>query len=612
MEVNVIFENKIEIDNKNNFRVNFLSENRIMSLLLNRKKDYYLTNAIAFIENKKPYKKEVKDLEELVKKHLTAEKDENFEVTLIDKTTKIDYNSNTTLYARDQFPQWSYNFVESDMKKYLKKYKYISSNTNKIEIFKVYDFLTHMRNGINFQKANEKASVVAPVTKIIYKLINNDTQIEITNELGNNISFLTNLTEWENKIIVYDSANNKWRSSLTGWVKIFERILNTNAQDSLGQRDLTNALKSSFASYFLEYTDAVVICHEDNYKYLTNDEKNITPILVTSDRYLRVNYRLINIYIGYNNMHIYKRLNFFGKFTKIAGIVLKSSLANIEKDLGVMPFRMLYKYQSISTLNRDDYWFDGFTYTIRSGYDTTKKIIVDKNNFIQPTRFYVGKKYLKNITATQKNTIKNYNNFDKEIEQARLDTAKTLLIEASESSYFLYDNLNLIRETFVSELQKKVYLIGGISFFDRTYEDGKMFLIKTNNKMKFDVRKNEEINHFDFNLSPNLMIVATEKMSRVGQKRKMTQITETVLVKALQSYDRYTILNPLEVNLRSNYLNEKINEFKGFVYEVMLKNILFSSSITNDTQNVFVTCQNLNSAKKALINGKIYGVLGLL
>ena len=79
-------------------------------------------------------------------------------------------------------------------------------------------------------------------------------------------------TEWENKIIVYDSANNKWRSSLTGWVKIFERILNTNAQDSLGQRDLTNALKSSFASYFLEYTDAVVICHEDNYKYSTNDE----------------------------------------------------------------------------------------------------------------------------------------------------------------------------------------------------------------------------------------------------------------------------------------------------------------------------------------------------
>ena len=145
-----------------------------------------------------------------------------------------------------------------------------------------------------------------------------------------------------------------------------------------------------------------------------------------------------------------------------------------------------------------------------------------------------------------------------------------------------------------------------------------MFLIKTNNKMKFDVRKNEEINHSDFNLSPtrfnlspNLMIVAIEKMSRVGQKRKMTQITETVLVKALQSYDRYTMLNPLEVNLRSNYLNDKINEFKGFVYEVMLKNIPFSSSITNDTQKVLVTCQNLNSAKKALINGKIYGVLGL-
>ena len=96
------------------------------------------------------------------------------------------------------------------------------------------------------------------------------------------------------------------------------------------------------------------------------------------------------------------------------------------------------------------------------------------------------------------------------------------------------------------------------------------------------------------------MIIATEKLSKVGQKRKMTEIVETLLVKALQNYDSYTVLNPLEVNLRSNYLNQKINEYKGFTFEVIHRNLLFSSSITNDTQNIFVTCQNLNSAKKSL------------
>ena len=51
------------------------------------------------------------------------------------------------------------------------------------------------------------------------------------------------------------------------------------------------------------------------------------------------------------------------------------------------------------------------------------------------------------------------------------------------------------------------------------------------------------------------MIVATEKLTRAGQKRKMVDIAETLLIKALQSYDKYTTLNPLEVNLCSNYLN---------------------------------------------------------
>ena len=44
----------------------------------------------------------------------------------------------------------------------------------------------------------------------------------------------------------------------------------------------------------------------------------------------------------------------------------------------------------------------------------------------------------------------------------------------------------------------------------------------------------------------------------------------------------------------------------------MLKNVLFSAAITSDTQNIFVTCQNLNSAKKALINGKIYDLLAII
>ena len=92
----------------------------------------------------------------------------------------------------------------------------------------------------------------------------------------------------------------------------------------------------------------------------------------------------------------------------------------------------------------------------------------------------------------------------------------------------------------------------------------------------------------------------------------MSEIVERLLVTALQNYEKYTILNSLEINLHSNYLNQKIIDYKGFVYEVILKNVLFSTSAKNEMQNIFVICHNLNSAKKALTNGKIYGLLGII
>ena len=70
----------------------------------------------------------------------------------------------------------------------------------------------------------------------------------------------------------------------------------------------------------------------------------------------------------------------------------------------------------------------------------------------------------------------------------------------------------------------------------------------------------------------------------------MKEILDTIMVKALQKFEK----------------------FKYSVYQVMLKNILFSANIVNNTQQIFITCYNLDSAKKALINGKLYSILGKL
>ena len=92
----------------------------------------------------------------------------------------------------------------------------------------------------------------------------------------------------------------------------------------------------------------------------------------------------------------------------------------------------------------------------------------------------------------------------------------------------------------------------------------------------------------------------------------MMEILDTFLIKALQSYDKYIVLNPLEIDIKSNYMTERINNYKGYIYEVCIRNLLFSAGIKNDTQNIFITFHNLNSAKKALINGKRYSLLGII
>ena len=57
MDVNVIFQNTVSVDDKKIFLVNFKDEEKIINVLLNRKKDYFITNAIIYINEIKDKKK---------------------------------------------------------------------------------------------------------------------------------------------------------------------------------------------------------------------------------------------------------------------------------------------------------------------------------------------------------------------------------------------------------------------------------------------------------------------------------------------------------------------------------------------------------------------------
>ena len=245
------------------------------------------------------------------------------------------------------------------------------------------------------------------------------------------------------------------------------------------------------------------------------------------------------------------------------------------------------------------YWMDSNCYEIDLKLKLSKKVY-----------YYGAKNYEnKNIVAfNSKNNIEIEDLSDAKKISSSLDNIKRLIKESekvektvgiSQEGYFLYDNSNIIKETFISEINKKVPLIGSNSYFDKVNADDKIKLITSKNRLKFEPRENSQLEYLSFQLQPtfgnkkinlrkkyidnfSILIIPKKKLE---QKRKMDEIVvNTLFVKGLQSYDKYTTLNPLDIDFRLNNLHQKLEDYKGYKYRLALVNVLFSAKFENETK----------------------------
>ena len=126
-------------------------------------------------------------------------------------------------------------------------------------------------------------------------------------------------------------------------------------------------------------------------------------------------------------------------------------------------------------------------------------------------------------------------------------------------------------------------------------------------------------NRLDFqltNINENLQKINNGKiydfsLTQFGSKRKtpMTEPIESVIVRGQQKFNLHDILNPVEIEINDDRILNILKKHKNIYYKLTSIGFLFPSSITNDTKQMFVTCRELNDAKKSLINGKIYSLL---
>ena len=84
------------------------------------------------------------------------------------------------------------------------------------------------------------------------------------------------------------------------------------------------------------------------------------------------------------------------------------------------------------------------------------------------------------------------------------------------------------------------------------------------------------------------------------------------MVVGLQGLDNNENCNSIEVSLDSNSLMNELFKYKQYEYWFIIKNLLFSSSVKNNTQVIFISCDRLKDAKETFINSKLYKTLGVV
>ena len=134
-----------------------------------------------------------------------------------------------------------------------------------------------------------------------------------------------------------------------------------------------------------------------------------------------------------------------------------------------------------------------------------------------------------------------------------------------------------------------------------------MFSGETKKDNKLDLIRPSDVRDRFFNFG----ILHSKKNKTIGEKRPMTlDIIDTIQILGIQDQN-YNFLNPVNISITSDNIIQELTKYRKYGYRFVLESLLFSSNFENDTDVIFVSCEGLNNAKEALINLKLYSVLGV-
>ena len=180
-------------------------------------------------------------------------------------------------------------------------------------------------------------------------------------------------------------------------------------------------------------------------------------------------------------------------------------------------------------------------------------------------------------------------------------------------NFFLYDLENMIKPTFTTELQQEFNIYGLIYFSGD--QKNKLHLIRPKSKLKFQFDKDIYKKQMKFELAKvhkkktfnvvgdyisNFSMLKTEQ-NGIGYKRKVQmELVDEISILGIQDLE-FNVLNPIYISINSDSIISKLQLYKNNRFRFVLRTLLFSSNIVNDTDVIIITSNGLSNTKQALI-----------
>ena len=141
-------------------------------------------------------------------------------------------------------------------------------------------------------------------------------------------------------------------------------------------------------------------------------------------------------------------------------------------------------------------------------------------------------------------------------------------------SYFLYDKSNLILNTFITALNKKISIHGSFIYFIRKAPNEMLTLIAAEYLLKILVEKDKIRNNLSFqltNISGNITKIKASKIynfsiTRLCRKRKLPtqEPIETIIVRAQQNFDIVGELNPIKIEIEDDRILNALKKIQKY------------------------------------------------